>query len=518
MQAPDRLRTFAYVTAEKAWLYRSIMRVFMEAKGRFQLHLRPEDVLAGLVDLQAPDEVDRAAVEAALGQLSSAEWGNLAAYADTAAVTTVEEFYRERSLYQVTAAGEAAERALAVYDAELVRPGELQASALGDIRDLLAELASLLEAGDVDAGKAFRTLETLRATFEQLTARAQSFMGSLQRTVDLQGVDLDAFVAYKDTLIDYLERFIGQLLVATDEIVAGLARVDRHDLDVLWRSAAERELADALNADDDDRAEAAERWRLRWEGLRGWFVRSGQEPAQAEVLRARARAAIPQLLAAVASINDRRLTRTDRVADLRTLARWFAEADSDEQAHRLWRAAFSLAPARHLRIDQATLDERDAEPVAASTSWAAAPPLRLSVRLRETGRTLRRGPTSRVIDRSESKALLARLVAQEAAQVAAARARLATGQATRLSALGDLDQLAFTLFLDLLGDALTRKVRASDRVVTRSADGAFELVLEPIAGGGTATITTSDGTLTGPDHWLTITDTLSADEPLEAAS
>ena len=45
---------------------------------------------------------------------------------------------------------------------------------------------------------------------------------------------------------------------------------------------------------------------------------------------------------------------SDRSADFRALARFFAEAPDDPAAHRLWRAAFAFAPARHLSVDRNT--------------------------------------------------------------------------------------------------------------------------------------------------------------------
>ncbi|MGH3665356.1 MAG: DUF2397 family protein, partial [Egibacteraceae bacterium] len=95
----ERLKVFTYVTVEKAWLYRAVTNAFVAAKERFQLHLRPDDVLAELTALALPDPVDRPELDAALAQLI--EWGNLAAHADTAEVASVEEFYRPRSLYQL---------------------------------------------------------------------------------------------------------------------------------------------------------------------------------------------------------------------------------------------------------------------------------------------------------------------------------------------------------------------------------------------------------------------------------
>jgi uncharacterized protein (TIGR02677 family) len=516
----ERLKSFVYVQAEKAPLYRRVMGIFVEAKTRFALHLRPQDVLRALGRLEevAPvGEVNEAIVvdgeelEKAFKQLC--DWGNLEAHPDTAEVATVEEFYRTRYLYQLTPEGEAAERALAVYHDTIEQPGELQTAALADIRELLAELLQLATMDTVDAGKVHRTLLALTGRFDELTARAQSFMGSLQRTIDLQGVDLEAFLSYKDNLIEYLERFIGELVMTTSEIASTLEQLAAADPQKLLRLAARRDLADAVAPTEDYQVAALSAWQARWEGLKSWFI-GGQGGSQAELLRARARAAIPALLNAVISIHDRRVRRSDRFTDLRTLARWFAETDSDHQAHRLWRTAFGLTPARHLRIDAATLDLYDAEPVSPNTSWLEAPPLCLTPRLRRTGHFRRKGRNSQVIDRSKAKEMLARLVADEAAQVAEARRRLAGGPLL-LSEIGHLEQGAFTLFLDLLGDALAHRSHPSESVETGSADGSLHIILEPIPEAKIATLQTSNGLFSGPDHIVTIRDLLTDDGPLD---
>jgi uncharacterized protein (TIGR02677 family) len=503
-EAPGRLRAFAYVNADKAPLYRAVMRVFIEAKGRFTLHLRPADVAAALAAVELSEPVDVAGVEAALASLR--EWGNLEAHPDTADVATVEEFYRPRYLFQLTPEGEAAERALAAYEAALGQRGELQSAALSDIRSLLGELAALGGTPEPDEAKVHRTLRALRDRFDELTSRAQAFMSSLQRTIDLQGVDVPKFLAYKETLIGYLERFIGELVIAAADIGATIRRIEERGIDTLLRMAAGRDLADALEPTPADHAAAYAGWQARWGGLRSWFIGRPEAPAQAEVLRARARASIPALLLAVAGIHDRRVTRSDRSTDLRTLARWFAEADSDASAHRLWRAAFGLAPARHLMIDASTLDEREARPVPAATSWLEAPPLRISPRLRASGRHVRRGRPNDVIDRSDEKALLAAAAADEARQIMAARRRLATGDRVRLSDLGTLDPAEFALFLDLLGDALSVKVGIAEAVQVMSSDGTMHVRLEPTADGRTATVDTLTGRFSGPDHYVTIED------------
>ena len=133
-------RPFAHLNAPLHELYRRVMGVFRVSKQRFVVHLRPEDVTEALhgngAALAVQDDVQEA-----LARL--AEWGNLRATPDTSRVTTVEDFYRTRYLYQLSREGEAAERALEVYEQEIARRGELQAVALEDIRLRLRALAGL---------------------------------------------------------------------------------------------------------------------------------------------------------------------------------------------------------------------------------------------------------------------------------------------------------------------------------------------------------------------------------------
>lgn len=504
--ATDQLTVFAYLTAEKAERYRQVMRAFLQVKQRFVLHLRPDDVVAALH--REGLSADRDGVQTVLAQL--VEWGNLRADPDTAEVATVEEFYRARFLYQLTVEGEAAERAVAHFEELLVVPGELQTSALADIQELLGELRGLARTDDPDPGKVHRSLTTLTARFEELTDRARTFITGLQRTVDLHGIDLDAFLAYKDRLVEYLERFIGDLVIAQSRVAALLADIDRAGAARLLALAADRDLADRLEVTDEDRDTAHARWDDRWAGLASWFVAPAGDRAQADVLRERARRAIPALLQAVAQINERRVSRTDRPADLRTLARWFAQCETEADAHRLWRAAFGLSPARHLKVDADTLDARADDPVPATTSWLDAPPLQVSPQLRRTGQYVRRGRPATIVDRSAEKALLAQQAEQEAAELAAARAQLVTDGTVRLSELGDLDRSAFGLFLDLLGEALSAgpmDATAAGRTVrVTSADGGLEIQLTPTDDAADATIATADGWLTGPDHHVAIVD------------
>ena len=497
----DSAELFRHVSAEKAAFYRCIMDVFAAAKRQYRLQLRPDEVLAEARWPDAPPRIED--VSTALTQLAA--WGNLESQPDTARVSSLSDFYRARFLYRLSQGGEAVEAALALFVQTLQRRAELQTVALEDIASRLQALRTLADAPEADVAKIHETLRDLVRVFESLAENAQAFMAGVARSIELQQAEADAVASYKRRLIDYLERFMGDLVRRSDTI-ASLIVVLEPKIDALLQQVAAREARDAAPGDAQDRADAQTlyrtAWRERWTGLRGWFFRSGYEPSQAELLRARARSAIPQLLGAIAALNERRSGRSDRSADFRVLGGWFAGCADDGEAHRLARATFALNPARHFSLNT----DADAD-LPASTRWADAPPLTIHPRLREYGEAAPRGALARVRDRAEARARLALELAEESLQIEAARLRLATGQPTRLSDLGELDVHAFHLLLGLLGEVLTEQIGPDSSAQRQTGDGLLHINLTPLTADSQATIRTPHGLFAGRDHLVTITPT-----------
>jgi uncharacterized protein (TIGR02677 family) len=494
----DARDLFRHVSAEKSELYRGIMDAFAAAKRQFRLHLRPDEVLVEADWKGPPPKIED--VQQALAQLT--EWGNLQSQPDMARVASIGDFYRARFLYRLSEGGEAVESALGVFVQALRRRAELQSVALEDIAKQLLVLRTLAGQAVADAAKVHETLRDLVRVFEGLADNAQAFMASIGRSIELQQTDAGAVVAYKKRLIDYLDRFIGDLVSRSGGIAQHIVALDGV-IQPLLRQTAQREARDAAPGEDDEQADALSRaqqaWAERWKGLRGWFVSAGHEPPQAEVLRSKARSAIPHLLGVIAALNERRSGRSDRSADFRTLAVWFAECPQEAQAHQLARAAFALNPARHF------LAGSDAPELPATTPWADAPPIQIHPRLREYGAAAPRGPLPRVKDRHQEREFLARQLAEEDRAVEAARAKLADGATRRLSDFGHLDRHGFQLFLNLLGETLPAQTNSDEAVERLTGDGLLHVRLEPLGANSNAEIRTDAGMFSGRDHLLTIT-------------
>lgn len=496
----DARELFRHLSADKSALYRSIMDVFAAAKRQFRLHLRPDEVLSEAAWDGSPPKIEE--LQTALTQLT--EWGNLQSQPDTTRVASISDFYRARFLYRLSEGGEAVESALDVFVEALRRRAELQSVALEDIGKHLQVLLALAQEPVADSAKVHGTLRDLVRVFEGLADNAQAFMASIGRSIELQQSDVTAISAYKRKLIDYLDRFIGDLVSRSGGIAQHILALESV-IQPLLRQASQREARDAAPGEQDEQADALARsqhaWNERWKGLRGWFVSTGHEPPQAEVLRSKARSAIPHLLAVIAALNERRSGRSDRSADFRTLAVWFADCHNDPQAHRLARAAFALNPARHF------LAGADMPELSATTSWADAPPIQIHPRLREYGEIAPRGPLPKVKDRREDREKLASHLAVEDREAEEARSKLADGEARRLSDLGPLDHHGFQLFLSLLGETLPAQAHPDEPVERQTGDGLLRVRLEPLDVDSNAEISTEAGLFSGRDHVLTVTPT-----------
>jgi uncharacterized protein (TIGR02677 family) len=111
-----------------------------------------------------------------------------------------------------------------------------------------------------------------------------------------------------------------------------------------------------------------------------------------------------------------------------------------------------------------------------------------------------------VIDRREERRLLAERAAAEAEQTTAARTRLVTEHPIRLSDVGYLDADAFSLFLALVGDALSARRPGEREIRTTTGDGALEIRLAPVPDGPLVEIETDAGVFRGQDHVVQIID------------
>ena len=484
-----RLTIFAYTVEPLAPLYRAVLRLFLEAKTRYRIQFRPDEVASEL-RCGAQD------AERALDQL--VQWGNLRRSHDTGRVATLADFRRRHLIYQLTPAGEAAERAVGEVVAALERSGSLQRVMLGTILRNLVEIRQELGRPEPTPERLFEHLFNLTEQFRALTENASAFLARLHEAIDQGEVHVEAFLVYKQAVLEYLEQFLGELSETAPRITAEVQGIDPEAERLILLAAQADAAPSPLGIQDP-----AEGLRRKWRGIAAGFVGDGREPATVEHLRAAARGAINRILLVLERLHEKRFRRFSRTADLLRLAGWFDGLASGEEAHRLFQQAFGLFGARHL----GGLDD-DPDLVQPGTSWWEAPPVPVAPALRRTGRGTALGRTPPVADHSQVKDFLAARYRREQEAQAAALTRFAGRGPVALAGLPPLSADELALLLSFLDRLLAAAPGPDGRREARSRDGRLWLRLEET--GGSATIDSPAGRLILPAWVLTVEDGLPA--------
>ena len=469
-----QLQVLKAATEATAPLYGAILDVFVTFKERYQIQVRTEEITRELV----ANGIDPSTLTSALEQLK--DWGAVTWTQDTSRVARLEDFHRRRELWQLTAAGHAAHESVLRVLGAAEQAGSLQRALFRDIRENLDALAVALDAGDATA--TYLRLRDLDGALRDLAANARDFHSTMAELRREYVLDPERFLAYKHLLIDYLQEFLDDLFRYRVQIAGQVSAVEGRGLDRLTELAAEGDDSAGLFGDPD----LAGRWRERWSGLAAWFCPDhGHATVGAEQLAAATTTAIRDLMAFLRKLTESATRPITRASELVHLARWFSRSDAEE-GHRLFDAAFGLAPPHHLGQE-----EHDPDLTSPTTSWWDSPPVEVPVTLREYGRRAGPPPPSAAVDYSAAKARLA----AEHDRRRAARLEAAARLTARSVEGRRLTPGEFSLLLELLDRALHQRPPVGEFKVEVEAEGVRLIVA---TADGCVLVTTDAGTLSLP--------------------
>ncbi|MET9384346.1 TIGR02677 family protein [Streptomyces sp. NPDC002928] len=457
----DRLSAYAYLSAPERLEYVAVMRVFC---GTLLADLAVPDVLAKLAQAGSPGNpaavLDAETLTARLEQL--VRWGNLLRSTHTVRASSIAEYQRSRSRYQLSKLGERVQR-----DADEVLAGadaarEVSSELLTLVDRGLREIAAMAAApGGADPQQALEKISTLFVQFAEFAESVRDFyayLGQVLARYDLDGAEYQGF---KELLLDYVEAITEDVSFRAPRIAAHLRAIWPHLPTLLSRidahAAGLGALSDALPETRVQRSRGRD--LTDWQGLRDWFADSEGHGSQVDQLRDATLRALQSLLA-----NAKRMLRSasgemSRRKDLLRLAAWF-DAAEPEEAHDIAVAAFGLYGARHLGV----APDPDLS-VPAYVSWWTGPVVDVPVALRERGSRAPRGRAAAVEDHGEQKRRLMEQAREQAAarQAAAAELRSASGRFDQVRLGSAAMRLLLELLTTALGNAQLHKGDKSDR-------------------------------------------------------
>ncbi|MFA7765848.1 TIGR02677 family protein [Streptomyces sp. NRRL S-448] len=474
----QRLNAYAYLSAPERLEYVAVMRVFC---GTLLADLAVPDVLTKLAESAGPAvTLDAETLTARLERL--VHWGALLRSSHSVKASSITEYQRSRSRYQLSKLGERIQR-----DADEVLAGadaarEVSSELLALVERGLRELNELVQRpGGIDPQDALERVSTLFVQFTEFADSVRDFYAYLGQVLARYDLDSAEYQGFKELLLDYVEAIREDVAFRAPRIASVLDLLWPHLPGLLERLDAHARGLSGVPAAGGRPEGRVQRSRGReqadWEGLRGWFTDVDGQGSQVDQLRDATMRALQSLLT-----NAKRMLRSasgemSRRKDLLRLARWFDEA-SPEDAHDIAVAAFGLYGARHLGVPPAS-----DEAVPAYTSWWNGPVVEVPVALRERGSRAQRGRASAMENHSAQKRHL-----QEAAR-AQAEARRAAADELRSAAgrFADvrLTSAALGLLLELLATALgnarlrrTEVGEAGEAGEVRGLDEAPEFGLE----------------------------------------
>ncbi|MBA5221616.1 MULTISPECIES: TIGR02677 family protein [Streptomyces] len=451
-EARRRLNAYTYLSAPERLEHVAIMRVFC---GTLLADLAVPDIMAKLRQTGASAAgLDADTLTVRLEQL--VQWGNLLRSSHTVNASSISEYQRSRSRYQLSKLGERIQRDADGVLAEADAAREVSNELLALVERGLRELADLVTApGGVEPQDGLERIGTLFVQFTEFADSIRDFYAYLGQVLSRYDLDSAEYQGFKELLLDYVEAITEDVAFRAPRISAALDTLWPHIPALLDRLDSHAQGLTGLSAQAQAQGESRLEVRIQrsrgreladWEGLRGWFSNTDGQGSQVDQLRDATLRALQSLLA-----NAKRMLRSatgemSRRKDLLRLARWFDEA-APQDAHDIAVAAFGLYGARHLGIPPAT-----DEVVPAYTSWWTGPVVEVPVALRERGSRAQRGRASAVEDHSAQKQLLKEAARQRAAARAAAadELRSASGRFAEVR----LTSAALSLLLELLATAL----------------------------------------------------------------
>lgn len=515
---------FGPLTAESREDYFAVLVCF---EADFEPALNLEVLSARLRDIAPHLAADDAALRHALWQLC--EWKLLEeSRDDSVTYNDPAEFRRRHAQWSLTGEGQATIAALHAAFDKLQAATALQPAAIDAIAAALSDVAELLErvpAGmPVDTSTADRVHVRLfeaeshhRSLIDNLRAFTRDITQLLGRS-DLGDDDLNDA---KRRIVTYLDQYVVGTEAPARRVAAAMERLERIGYEHVAFVAVEGEhVAPGLDPEERiARARAARLERLR--ALHSWFASTDTPPLFSELLP-RGRDAVLSYLRVLGIRREVTRRNASLPEDFRTLARVFAAADGDTDAHLLWAAATGLTPARH---HHTTTD--DTSTVASRGNRTAQnPSAALTVELRRRPRSTGRPSHGRpVADRRHSRAAAQAREAAELAEKTRRRQQLTTDGPTRLSHFAQLDAELYPHFAELLAAALSAHCDESGNRTARSADGHVLVSVaaaDDHARSHVAVIETPTGRLAAPDLAITIeilgrrVSSPAGTEPLEA--
>ncbi|UFU00257.1 TIGR02677 family protein [Radiobacillus kanasensis] len=351
-----RVKEATYLTAEKAWSYRAILRYFYIQHERMREFLFPEEIYEHLMQFNEFSGYTEEALHLDLDAL--VKWGNLIARQELGKSRTVEEFKKKRFRYQCTPYTVEFERMLM----ELEGMGEtfggsLERTQFERLYQSLIKLEEIvLGEKHEDDEECAQVWEDVLSYFRQITQNTSDYIAYINSEEVEDRMQTEAFLVYKDQFTTYLRDFIIALQGTALQIQDLLLGISRKQLLGYFEQVI-RHNKQAFRFEEEKEKDPYEEFQEKWLSIKAWFLGNEHGESEYEMLQHRTNESIRRITRVVQRLGERHQHFRSRKKDYLHLAKWFDSMDSLEEAHELSSVAFGVFHTRHFHIDHTPTDD-----------------------------------------------------------------------------------------------------------------------------------------------------------------
>lgn len=351
-----RVKEATYLTAEKAWSYRAILRYFYIQHERMREFLFPEEIFASLKEAPAFHDYTEDSLHQDLDVL--VKWGNLIARQESGKSRTIEEFKKKRFRYQCTPYTVEFERMML----QLENMGEsfggsLERTQFERLYQSLQKVEQVVRNKTKESDEeCAQVWEDVMAYLRAIIQNTSDYMAYINSEEVEERMQTEAFLIYKDQFTTYLRDFIISLQGTALQIQDLLLDLSIDDLQVFFKQVS-RHQDQTFRVTDDNKTNPMEEYGERWLSLKAWFLGNEHGESEYEMLQQRTNETIRRITRVVQRLGERHQHFRSRKKDYLHLAKWFDAMVEMDKAHELSSVVFGVSNTRHFFIDHVPSDD-----------------------------------------------------------------------------------------------------------------------------------------------------------------
>ncbi|OZU87072.1 TIGR02677 family protein [Virgibacillus indicus] len=347
-----RVKEATYLTAEKAWSYRAILRYFYIQHERMREFLFPEEIYEYLTQFSEFKEYTEEALHLDLDAL--VKWRNLIARQEMGKSKTVEEFKKKRFRYQCTPYTVEFERMLVGLEGMgETFGGSLERTQFERLYQSLLKIEQIITGKSQESNEeSAQVWEDVLSYFRQITQNTSDYIAYINSEDVEDRMQTEAFLVYKDQFTTYLRDFIIALQGTALQIQDLLQEIHPQQLHILFEKVMEHQKqAFRFEKAEKEVQDPYEEYQEKWLSIKAWFLGNEHGDSEYEMLQQRTNESIRRITRVVQRLGERHRLFRSRKKDYLHLAEWFDSMDQTEEAHKLSSVAFGVFHTRHFYID-----------------------------------------------------------------------------------------------------------------------------------------------------------------------